>query len=60
MKKTLEYEYPTNKIHCWNCRKMVKCYEQHIADTHAKLCPICNYILDYEVDASISIDQLEK
>lgn len=59
MKKTLEYEYPTNEIYCWECDKIVNCYEIHVADIHEKRCSICNIILDCKVDASISIDQLE-
>ena len=59
MKKTVEYEYSTNEIYCWRCNKTVECYEKHIADTHSKRCPFCDRILDYSVDASISIDQTQ-
>ena len=60
MKKVLEYKYATNKIFCWQCKKKVECYESHIVDTHSKRCPFCDTILDFSVDASISIDQIEE
>lgn len=59
MKKTVEYEYPTNFIYCWRCAKTVECYENHVADIHEKYCPECHIILDIMIDASISTDQLE-
>ena len=59
MKKTLEYEYPTNEIYCWRCNKTVECYEHHVADIHERHCPECDIVLDNMIDASISIDQLK-
>jgi len=58
MKQTVEYEHPTNEIYCWYCKRIVSCYEQQIADQHERHCPICYMLLDFMIDASVSIDQI--